>query len=324
MSKRYLVNDFMTTIPGTKTFWHNLQGWFGLQFIGGDYEKLAVAASKEIPEDATLVIRNATYFGPLETDAPTISLVQDIVEGEVREMQHRVVKSSHNHVVYNSEYTRSKCPKYASSEKNVIPLPVDFNHFEPGNRMGLQQKLGLPDGCVCWVGASKGAAAEVKGWPVFLQIVRLNPDISFVAVFKDSIPIQMPPNMRCYERLSHDRLIDVMGACCVGLCTSTVETQHLAGIEMGGCGLAMVAPRVGCYYERKNMPGILIDDPTTNVYTMAIRATLAEYRCPQTIHDYWREEFDEEVVKKQWQALIEEVEKPWERIIEEAECSGQS
>jgi glycosyltransferase involved in cell wall biosynthesis len=308
MTTRYLVNDRLTCLPGTHTFWHDLRDWFGLQFVGGDYEKLAVEASAAIPADATLVVRNATYFGVLETDAPTISLVQDITDSDE---QREVIQSS-NAAVFNSEYTKSK---FNISERllkegrlPVIPLPVDFSLFGPGDPAKLQQKLGLPDGMVCWVGACEGAAGNVKGWETFRQVVRLNPDISFAAVFKDRIPDQFPPNLRCYERLSHDHLIDVMGACRVGLCTSKVETQHLAGIEMGACGLPMVAPEVGCYYGREDLPGMLVAEPSVDNYTTAIRGTLAQEYDPGVIHDYWQKEFDVEVIRKQWEELIGAVE----------------
>ena len=310
MTTRYLVNDLMTCIPGTRTFWHDLVDWFGLNFVGGAYEKLAVEASRQIPKDATLVIRNATYFGPLETDAPTISLVQDIVEGEARKIQELVCSRSAV-AVFNSRYTASKYGT-ASEAPVIIPLPIDFNHFEPGNYMGLQQKLGLPDGCVCWVGASQGAAGDVKGWPTFLQIVRMNPDIGFVAVLKDAMPDAMPPNLRCYERLAHDALVDVMGACRVGLCTSVTETQHLAGIEMGACGLPMVAPPIGCYYGRdSDLPGwpLMDKEITADRYAEAIRDCLSSLPDPAYVHDYWRKSFDQEIIRKQWAALIEEVER---------------
>ena len=83
--KRLLVNDMMTTIPGTKTFWHDLQEWFGLKFIGADYSMLTDHVKAEMAgisdnyEGTSLIIRNASYFGPIKTDVPTISLLQDIM-----------------------------------------------------------------------------------------------------------------------------------------------------------------------------------------------------------------------------------------------------
>ena len=323
--KRLLVNDCLTCIPGTRTFWHDLQEWFGLEFRGGDYSVLSLTDVR----DASLVIRNATWFPAFEARVPTISLLQDIIEsGPTRDMQEQVIRSSAV-VCFNSEYTKSKYATYMSAvgvefgvkdvppdvRYRVIPLPVDFALFTPGDSVAARHKLSLPDGCVCWVGASRGAAGHVKGWDVFMQIVRLNPDLPFVAVLKDEMPNLMPPNLRCFVRLSHEELVDVYRACRVGLCTSRQETQHLAGIEMGACGLPMVAPPVGCYYGRDELgfPGVAIDMADTTKVAIALRSNMKPSVEPNDIRDFWRAEFDKPVIRAKWQALIEEV-----------ECSGQS
>ena len=320
---RLLVNDCLTTIPGTRTFWSDLQDWFGMEFVGGDYSTLAEAATSHtsIVDDpdaikASLIVRNATWFPPIKTDIPTISLLQDIItEGAQREMQEAVIKSS-SAVVFNSKFTYSKYdpitvginPGQLAPVARVIPLPVDFDLFQPGNAMGLQQALSLPDNCVLWVGASQGPAGHVKGYDIFMKMVRLNPDISFVGVFKDVAPEYHPPNLRTFTRLSHADLVKVMGACKVGVCTSRTESQHLAGIEMGACGLPVVAPEVGCYFGRTDMPGVLIREPAPETFAAGCRAMLMDPGDPQKTREYWRKEFDKSVIKVAWTKLIEEVE----------------
>jgi len=309
--RRLLINDCLSVLQGHRTFWHDLQEWFSAEFAGGDYAKLAENADSAA-DGAALIIRNASYFGPLKASGqvPTISLLQDIFEvGQPRTTQEHVIASSRR-VVFNSAFTASKYP----TEKGcIIPLPVDFRVFTLGNSMGCQQMLSLPDGAVCWVGASQGAAGQIKGWDIFLSIVRQNPDIPFVAVFKDAAPESAPPNMRCYARLAQDELAHVIGACRVGLCTSRSESQHLAGIEMGACGLPMVAPQVGIYWKRDDLPGIVVGETTVAAYTTAVRAARRQPGDPQAIRSYWQKEFDREVIKSQWVKLVEET-----------ECAGQS
>lgn len=325
--KRLLVNDCLTAIQGTRTFWHDLQEWFDMEFVGVDadqnYSHLAVKADAvagiidqledgEVIE-TQLIIRNASWFGPLKASEriPTISLLQDIFEeGPQREMQEAVMETS-KIVAFNSEFTkerylRTKRPFVAKSP--IVPLPVDFTLFEPGNAMGLQQALSLPDGCICWIGASQGAAGQVKGHDIFLSIVRQNPDLHFVAVFKDAAPEYGPPNMRTFTRLPHEELVKVIGACRVGLCTSRVESQHLAGIEMGACGLPLVAPAVGAYWKREDMPGVVVDETTPTAYASAIRAALGNLGDPQSTRAYWEREFSKAVVREEWEALVKEVE----------------
>lgn len=316
--RRLLVNDALSQL-GEITFWHRLQEWTGAKFIGGDYQLLPDAVDAEIAgisgeTGASLIIRNATYFPPIRSSGhvPTISLLQDIVaEGPVREMQQQVLCGS-DVVVFNSAFTADKY--VIETPQRVIPLPVDFSVFTPQNALACQQALSLPDGCVCWIGASQGAAGHVKGFDIFLSIVRQNPDLSFVGVFKDAAPETLPPNLRAYVRLTHDELVKVIGACRVGLCTSRSESQHLAGIEMGACGLPMVAPPVGIYWNG-NISGTEVSDPTIPNYTTAIRAQLA--MSPNLVHEhareFWQRRCDIPVVRAAWAKLIEEV-----------ECSGQS
>lgn len=328
--KRLLVNDMLSALPGHRTFWNDLQDWFGCEFVGGDYQllsDLAEAKACDCLDPCSLIIRNASYFPPIPAskEVPTIGLVQDIfTEGPAREMQEAVMRSS-KAVVWNSEFTRSRYgaldadapPKaiqvFVSGAflSRVIPLPVDFSVFEPGNPMGLQQLLGLPDGCVCWIGACR-EAGYVKGWDIFIQVARLNPDLHFVAVLKDAMPDSFPPNVRCYVRLPQEELVRVIGACRVGLCTSRMESQHLAGIEMGACGLPLVVPPVGAYYGRSGDAlrfMVLVDEFQPEQFAVSLRYALSRAYDHQEIRSYWQREFDKPVIKAAWEKLVEEVER---------------
>lgn len=318
--RRLLVNDMLSALPEHRTFWNDLQEWFGMEFVGGNFEeldRLAYEAISRTHDGAGLIIRNASYFGPMRLSATvgTISLLQDIWDqGEPRFAQQAVIQSS-KAVVFNSAFTKSKYEPaggfYEGLPKlTIIPLPVDFSLFEPQNAMGCQQALGLPDGCICWVGATQGPAGEIKGFDIFLKIVRMNPDLHFVGVFKDAIPESFPPNLRCFLRLTHEELVKVIGACRVGLCTSRMESQHLAGIEMGACGLPLVVPNVGTYWNRTEMPGI-VGGPSSEprMIASAVRAVLSGgWLSAETIRDYWQKEFDRPVIRAQWEKLIGEIE----------------
>lgn len=316
MGTRLLVNDLLTCIPGTRTFWSDLKDWFHMDFVEAPYDKLAEVAA--IPaKNASLIIRNATWFGPIKAKCPQIALLQDIAtDGPIREMQEAVIESSRR-IVYNSEFTRSKYGHLLgvgvdgyNDNSPVVPLPVDFDLFKPGNPIGLQQELGLLSGCVCWVGSQH----PIKGYDTFIHIVRMNPDIPFVGVFKDAAPVVHPPNLRCYEKILQPYLAKIMGACSVGLCTSVMESQHLAGIEMGACGIPIIVPNIGTYWGREAMgfPGTIysgeVRDRHPAILSSAIRTILPSGGSQPPIRDYWRKEFDREVIKAQWTKLIEEVE----------------
>jgi len=309
-TKRILVNDTMATL-NHRTLWHDLLEWFDMEFHGGSFPSLAESCDKEL-KDATLIIRNGSYFGPLEisSEVPTISLLQDIFDsGPAKKMQEHVLASS-TYIVFNSHFTESFYPvtePEVGRRSRVIPLPVNLDIFEIGNPMGLQQNLSLPDGCVCWIGACR-EAASVKGYDIFMQIVRLNPDIPFVAVFKDPPPDYAPPNLRIYSQQTHEELAKIIGACRVGLCTSRMETQHLAGIEMGACGLPVVAPNVGTYWNRKDIPGQVCMEYDVESFVSALRAVRQETWDRKAVRNYWEGEFSKEVIKKQWEEVVKEVE----------------
>lgn len=302
--RRLLVNDCLSALPDHRTFWHDLMEWFDMEFVDGDYKDLKHAVESGRP-DATLIVRNATWFPPITSPAPQISLLQDIFsDGPAREMQDAVIASSAR-VVFNSLFTQSK---YKTERGVVIPLPVDFRTFEPGNAMGLQQALSLPAGCVLWIGASQGAAGQIKGYDTFLAVVRQNPDIPFVAVFKDAMPEYAPTNLRMYCRLTHDELVRIIGACHVGLCTSRMESQHLAGIEMGACGLPLVVPEVGTYWRREEMPGTIVTEGTSAAFSSSLRSIRTRAFNPESVRSYWSREFLPITVRDKWAELIKEVE----------------
>ncbi|OGL25188.1 hypothetical protein A2884_02285 [Candidatus Saccharibacteria bacterium RIFCSPHIGHO2_01_FULL_48_12] len=301
--KRLLVNDTLNSL-GERTLWNKLQDWFDLEFVCGDYMTLAAVADKKAV-DASLIIRSASWFPPIPAsqNVPTIGLLQEILAGKLRAVQDDIINSC-TKVVANSQFTRSHYSEH--SNVVVIPLSIDFGLFQPGNRTNLQKELNIPDRAVCWVGASQGPEGRVKNFEKFMNIVHRTPDISYVAVFKDEDIKDKPTNLQTFVKLPQDELVKVINACHIGLCTSRIESQHLAGIEMGACGLPMVVPPVGVYWQRTDLPGALIKDGDD--WVSAIRATLAKTYDTKEVRDYWYKEFNDDVCKDKWSRLIKEVE----------------
>ena len=70
----WLVNDFLTCIPGTRTFWHDLMDEFGLvDKTGTRFDQLAPAIEGAIDAAGApdLIIRNASYFRPIRRNVQT-------------------------------------------------------------------------------------------------------------------------------------------------------------------------------------------------------------------------------------------------------------
>jgi hypothetical protein len=97
---------------------------------------------------------------------------------------------------------------------------------------------------VCWIGAK----SLIKGYDILVDLV-MSTDFTFTLIMKDDIHLTHP-RVRTFNRVPHAELPAIINSCRVGLCTSRVETQHLAGIEMGACGLPMLTTDVGIYWNR--------------------------------------------------------------------------
>jgi glycosyltransferase involved in cell wall biosynthesis len=240
----WIVNDIQTAIPGTRTLWHDLAEWLDGEWVGdAAYPLLAARVeSLAIIRRPAVIIRNGTWFGPINLDVPTISLIQDIMpeKSYQRGEQIRVARLSAL-TVFNSEYTRAQYPELADITSRVIPLSVDFDLFRP-----IPNARPVAD--ICWI----GAPTWVKGWDTLGEIIRDMPTRTFALVLKEHSTRKVPDNVQVFTRVPHSDLPEIISGCQLGLCTSRQETQHLAGIEMAGCGLPIVAPNIGAYYDSRH------------------------------------------------------------------------
>lgn len=295
MPKGWLVNDNLTCIPGTKTLWHDLLEWipdledmtgFPFPVLADEIEQRAV--SRQTPD---FIIRNATYFRKMNLSCKMISLLQDIVDNS---MQREVLDTS-DRIVVNSEYTLSRYPYLINDRRvTIIPLGIDFNLFHPiEDKEALRSKWGIRGDSVLFI----GAVSDVKGWPDLVRIIERDSQLNYVLVLKDENPVHISTNnYQIFRRLNHKDLVEVINACNVGICTSITETQHLAGIEMGACGLPIVTTNVGSYYNREAGDwGCVYKDPLSAIYHMLSLELNNEPR------EYWLQKgFDKERCKNGW------------------------
>ena len=299
----WIVNDYRSMIPGSVTLWDHLLEWLpGAEWKGGvPFTRLAAhieLLDEQLPD---YIVRNASYFRRLGTEAtPTIALLQDIFPaGHDRGWQVDVCRHAAL-TVFNSEYTRVQYPELAGVPYRIIPLPVDFDLFRPMLEYAKRWD-------VCWV----GARSHVKGWDILKALVATSPH-TFCVMLKDESfdPTELSDNAQVFNRVSQAELVELINQCRVGLCTSRVETQHLAGIEMGACGLPMVAPPVGCYMGL-DYPGARHErtDVPVGVLAQVIRALMeatAGY-APDAVSAFWRARFSIESCRASWLAAVAEL-----------------
>lgn len=237
----WLVNDRLTAIPGTRTFWHHLlDGVPGLiDKTTGKYPGLVESVEHDAArEQPDYIIRNAAYFRWLNVECPVISLVQDVLQGFQRDVLIEACAASRI-VVFNSEYTREQYPELNSADYRIIPLGTDETIFRP-----VEPDSDIPDGSVLWVGSGH----PVKGFDLAYELADES-HRPWIFVMKDDAVVPID-GAAVYRSITQERLAAIASACAVGVCTSRQETQHLAGIEMGMCGLPLVTTNVGVYHNR--------------------------------------------------------------------------
>ncbi len=240
----WLVNDTLTCIPGTKTFWHDL-----LENVNGLEDKCNGYTSYNILSDKILeyslnegkpdyIIRNGSFFPPIPLNVPTISLLQDLGHGRMD------VCNNSSVVVFNSLYTKVNYPQ-VNCRTEIIPLGVDFNIFKPNK--SFKDELDILDNSILFIGSSQN---HPKGFDKVLELINTT-NYNFCLVMKDDFSIDHP-RVKVFNRIPHDLLIKVINSCSLLICTSVVETQHLSGIEAAACNLPLVTTNVGVYYDKED------------------------------------------------------------------------
>lgn len=245
MIKRgWLVNDTLTCIPGTKTFWHDLlDNVEGLEDKCNGYTPYNILVNKIVEYSQgegkpDYIIRNGSFFSHIPIGVPTISLLQDLGHGRMDACNNSSV------VVFNSPYTKAHYPQ-VTCRTEIIPLGIDFNTFKPSE--SFQDELGILDNSILFIGSSQN---HPKGFNKVLELIN-NTDYNFCLVMKDDFTMDHP-RVKVFNRISHDILVKVMNSCSLLVCTSVVETQHLAGIEAAACDLPLVTTDVGAYYGKED------------------------------------------------------------------------
>jgi len=248
MKKGWLVNDTLTCIPGTKTFWHDLLEWLpNLEDKCNGHTSFPILANL-IEQQGSVnppdyIIRNATYFRRINLPVKTISLLQDLIPDNSMQLD---VCNNSDVVVYNSPYTQAHYADKVKTKAVMIPLGVDFNKFTPHDK-SYAEELGILPNSILFIGAANN---HPKGFDIMLDIIN-NTNYNFCLVMKDDFKTDNP-RVKVFNRIDHDLLVKVINSCDLLVCTSRVETLHLAGVEAAACNLPLVTSNVGIYYGSKS------------------------------------------------------------------------
>ena len=298
----WLVNDRLTAIPNTRTFWHDLLEWFPNLHdkCNGytDYHSLPNII-ESINERPDYIIRNGSYFRKLSIDVPTFCLIQDTMNNP---MQTEVINSS-TCVVFASKQTYNLY-KDRINPKNVrvIEQSSDFNFFKP---IPERHSDVLPNSII-FIGDS---SHEKKGFHRVLNLIETMTDFNFCLVMKDDtsinvIPPQSRNRVRIFNRVDTNTVRLLINSSVCGICTSGNEEGHFAGIEIGACDIPMVSRPMGCYLDRKDDKswGLIANDedfPETIRYVVKNRGQFSP-------REYYSKEYTLERCREKWTNLINE------------------
>lgn len=305
MKTGWLINDTLTCIPNTKTFWHdlleNISGLKDMTFGHTPFptlaEKIELCLKTEINPD--YIIRNATFFRPIETEIPQICLLQDFYNYEHFMSEQIKVIDSCAMTVINSPFIYNQVITYLKGKKvKMIPMGVDFNFFDPDKHLYEPQDL-LPNS-ILFVGA---ATIWPKGFDTLMKVVD-NTNYNFVFVMKDDFKTDHP-RIKVFNRINQTHLRSIMKQCRMTICTSQMETFHLGGIESCAMNLPLVTTNVGIYNSlEENGWGLKCDTENivekidfmfNNINTFSPRQTMLEHK------------LDKIQCMNSWKQLIEEI-----------------
>jgi len=300
----WLVNDCLTCIPGTQTFWHNLLNWFPelIDKTNGytDYSILAECIELQLSSTKPdYIIRNGSYFRRIHTNIKTISLIQDIIINN--DMQKDVIHTS-TIVVFNTNYVYQKYKHLIKDESSyrIFPLGVDFDFFHPI----LQRHPDVLPNSILFIGSS---SYNPKGFDIMLHIMHTMEHRNFCLIMKDSysihdLPESLRHRVRIFNRVNQEAVRLIINSCSIGVCTSREETQHLSGIECGACNIPMIGREVGFYYDCKDSTewGLIATDDTYVEKIDYMMTHLNEFR-PR---EYLINKYSTEHCKMNWIQLI--------------------
>lgn len=304
----WIINDKLTCIPGTKTFWHDLLDWIpGLISKADDISFHVLANKIENDFNSTYVkpyylIRNATFFRRMNLPVKTISLLQDSYIGGGNFGPQIDVCNSSDVTVFNSPFIYEHYKSYIKQRTCVIPLGTDFDFFTPmTNKTELRNKYGFKvnEPLFIFIGSS---TVHPKGFDVLSELINTT-NYNFCLVMKDDY-VSTNPRVKVFNKIDHSKLKELINCCDAAICTSKMETLHLSGIECAACDIPVLATNVGVYYNDFNNNWGKICS-TVEDFRVAMKYVLVNKF--NTRNEFLNKKLDKHSCKNSWLDLVNSI-----------------
>jgi glycosyltransferase involved in cell wall biosynthesis len=305
--KGWLVNDCLTCIPDTRTFWHDLLDWFPkLEDKTDGYTPFSILTQKieylyNMEKDKPhFIIRNGTYFPKININIPTFALIQDTQENLT---QTEVINSVDCVVFASNGGYKSYKDRINPKNVRVIEQSSDFNFWKPVEERHPDV---LPNSII-FIGDSSHVK---KGFHRVLKLIEMMEDFNFCLVMKDNTTLHEIPE-KCRNRVKIFNKVDrhtvrlLINTCICAICTSGMEEGHFAGIEIGACNIPMIARPMGCYLDRINDVGQWGEVASDEDFPEIIRKVVKN-KDLYSPREYYSKEYTLERCKEKWTNLIKE------------------
>jgi glycosyltransferase involved in cell wall biosynthesis len=303
MKTGWLINDTLTCIPNTKTFWHDLLDWLpNLIDKTNGYTAYSSLPNKIELDYSTInnkpeyLIRNASFFRRMNIPIKTISLLQDVWD----EPTQLDVCNNSSYTVFNSPFTYELYKDKITSRFEVIPLGTDFNLFQPLNN-NFSDEFGILPNSICFIGANNDYP---KGFNTILDLIN-STNYNFCLIMKDSFEMNHP-RVKVFNRMSQENVVKILNSCEM-LCTSRIETLHLSGVEAAACNLPLITTNVGVYYNKENGDWGR-KASTVNEFKENIEFVFNNYNSFNPREHFLKLGYDKSTCKNKWVELVNKIE----------------
>jgi glycosyltransferase involved in cell wall biosynthesis len=155
------------------------------------------------------------------------------------------------------------------------------------------------------VGVFVGDFTEVKGWNEVRGIVNSNPETFFILVSKRAESYEAS-NTKCFNRVGQSTLAELHNCSDFFILGSPVETQCLAALEAGFCGLPIVMRKTGIFMDfndrQRDSIGVFNDD-----LSLAFREFLSGTKRFSPRESLLSLDFGIGSMVSKWKALLESI-----------------
>lgn len=249
--KTVIVNDYVGPLSGEReNFWTWLVKELPATPIS--FAQLTIPLEEAIKKENPDIIINNALWGFTFPGRFTITILQDPYIGmqealgmdlsERIEKQKRALQSSQIMVAVSNYIADSykDCGEF-----KVIPIGTDPELFRPMDKQAMRKKHGIPSDRMVMIYV--GSHDSVKGWEEITKEIDKKTTF-WILVLKDFAETDRE-NTKVFHRIEQEQLAEIYSCADFFVSKSVCESGGLAAIEALFCGVPVLTPKVGLFWD---------------------------------------------------------------------------